>query len=323
MRPLLKQDGSEPAPEGPPAAPRAGKLRQLAPWLIGLVILVVLALRIPYAAFSAAIGHGPHLTLAVVDLLVVLLTLGSESVGTWVSLFALGVRRPIARLFAVRGATFVLVLINYAVGQGGFGYYLHRTGLTPLRAVGTTLFLIGINFAMLIVIMPITWMIDQTYPPPPTLRLLVAIGCAAFAVYLLVIKLAPAFLTKWQVFAPLFDAGWRGHAIAMVGRLPHMAMIVIGQWAAMNAWGIHLPFGAAMTVMPAVTVVSSLPISPAGLGTSQAALIYFFANYASGATSDERAANVLAYSIVHLVYCLLASVLVGLACTPAAKRATA
>jgi uncharacterized membrane protein YbhN (UPF0104 family) len=96
--------------------------------------------------------------------------------------------------------------------------------------------------------------------------------------------------------------------------------MVIGHWAAMRVWGLDVPFGVGIAIMPLVVIVSVLPISPAGLGTAQAALVYFFQDYAEGATADDRAAVVLAFAIVHFVYGVLASLIVGLSCTPVAKR---
>jgi len=75
-----------------------------------------------------------------------------------------------------------------------------------------------------------------------------------------------------------------------------------------------------LPITPAVIIASVLPISPAGLGTTQVALVYFFADYAPGATHAERAATALAFSIVHLVYGVVASALVGLLCIPFARR---
>jgi uncharacterized membrane protein YbhN (UPF0104 family) len=105
--------------------------------------------------------------------------------------------------------------------------------------------------------------------------------------------------------------------------LPHMALVVLGNWIAMRVWGIPVPFAIAMTIMPVIAIVSVLPISPGGLGTTQVAMVYFFSAYASGASADDRAAAVLAFAIVHFVYGVLASVVIGLACTPFARRSGA
>jgi uncharacterized membrane protein YbhN (UPF0104 family) len=87
-------------------------------------------------------------------------------------------------------------------------------------------------------------------------------------------------------------------------------------------WGIEVPFAVGVTIMPAVVIAAALPISPGGLGTTQAAAVYFFSAYASGATADERGANLLAFAIVHFVYGVLAAMAIGLVCAPFARRDT-
>jgi hypothetical protein len=294
-------------------------VRRLWPWAVGLAILAAVATRIPLDAFRGAIGRGPHLLLASVDLVVITMVLCSDSVSTWIGLGALELRRPLREVLAVRGATYLLFLVNYALGQGGFGYYLHRSGTTAMRAVGATLFLIGTNLATLLVVTTLAWGAHGPGADPRLWWTLLA-GCAAFAVYLAVIAVAPGPLARRQILAPLFDAGLRGHAIAMLGRLPHVAVMVIGHWVALRAWGIAVPFGAGIAIMPLVVIVSVLPISPAGLGTTQLAMVYFFQDYAAGATADDRAATVLAFGIVHFVYGVLASLVVGVVCAPVARR---
>jgi hypothetical protein len=229
-------------------------------------------------------------------------------------------RRPFLKVMVVRGATYALFIINYAVGQGGFGYYLHRSGETAFRAVGATLFLIGTNLAALLLITLGVWVAAGDRVDNPALFWTLITGVTGFALYLVLIALSPSFLSRRQVLSPLFDAGIRGHALAVLGRVPHIAVLVLGHWAAIYVWGIPVPLSVGLTVMPAVVIASVLPISPSGLGTTQAAFVLFFAKYAAGATPDERSAHVLAFAIVHFAYGLLASLGVGLACLPFAKR---
>jgi hypothetical protein len=297
-------------------------LRRAWPWLMGLVILVVVATRVPLAEFRGALGRGPHLALAAVNALINTAVLGSDSVATWIGLIALRLRRPFRHVLVVRGATFLLFVVNYAVGQGGFGYYLYRSGVAGMRATGVTLFLIGTNFATLIVVTTVAWAVRGGDDARAAMWWTLLAGCAGYAVYLAVIGWAPGVLARRAMLAPLFEAGLRGHALAMLGRLPHIAVIVLGHWAAMRAWGIAVPFSIGITVMPAVVIASVLPISPAGLGTTQAAFVWFFRDYAPGATADERTAAVLAFAIVHFVYGVLASISVGAICAPFARRIT-
>lgn len=297
-----------------PAPKRRAQIRRALAWLAGAAILVAVISRMPMADFADAIAHGPYGWLAVIDLVLAAVTLFTDAFATWVGLIGLRMRRPWRDVLVVRGATYLLLLLNYALGQGGFGYYLHRTGVTPLRAVGATLFLMGTNLACLLLVTGAAWLIHPIATPNPTMWWTLVIGCGGFALYLGVIALAPNFIARRDTFAPLFDAGLRGHAFAVVGRVPHIIAGVLGIWIGMRVWGIPVPLGFGIVIIPATIIASVIPISPFGLGTVQAAFVYFFAPYATGP-------QILAYSIVHLVYGLVSSLVVGFACAPFAKRA--
>jgi uncharacterized membrane protein YbhN (UPF0104 family) len=295
-------------------------VRRLWPWLAGLALLAFVITRVPFDAFADSLEHGPHLLLAAVDLAIALCVLCTDSLSTWLGLIALRMRRSFSNVMVVRGATYALFVVNYALGQGAFGYYLHKTGEKPLRATGATLFLIGTNLAMLLILTSVTWAFGDLAVPTARLVWTLAIGCSGLFLYLIVIAIRPAFLARRDLFAPLFEAGVRGHLFAMAARMPHVVVIVLAQWVALRAWGIQVPFVVGVLIMPIVVIASVLPISPAGLGTAQAAFAYFFNGFAQGATPDERNAHVIAFGIVHFVYGIAGSLLVGLICLPIARR---
>ncbi len=300
--------------------PRKGPLRRVLPWLVGIAILAVIATRVPVDSFRKAIGEGPHLQLGVVTFLSTFAILCTDALSTWIGLISLRTRRPLVHVFGIRGASYVLFLVNYALGQGAFGYYLNRTGVAGLRAIGITLYLIGTNLATLLVVTTLTWVLAGNDPRHAALWWTLIASCSAFAVYLIVIAVSPRWLANMKILAPLFDGGLRAHAIAVAGRLPHVAMIVMAYWFAMRVWGIPVPLIAGLTLMPAVVIASVLPISPAGLGTTQAALVYFFSDFAAGGTADDRHAHMLAFAVVYMVYSIASALIIGLLCTPFAKR---
>ena len=293
--------------------------RRLWPWLLGVAILVAIARRVPFAAFQSAIHDGPHLRLFAVDMLVIVAVLFADTFATWVALRVNATPWTGPRVLAVRGATYILSLLNYAVGQGGIAYYLHKDGMPTPRAAGITLFTMGTTLATLLLLTTATWLIGGQATGTLMWWTLVG-GCVAFALYLVAIAIRPASLARRELLAPLFDTGLGGHALAIAARLPHVALIVLGHWFAMIAWNIHVPFYAAATVMPAVVIAGVIPISPAGLGTTQAALVYFFSDFVAAPTADARAGAVLAFSIVHFVYALVGQLAVGLLCLPLARR---
>lgn len=305
-----------------PTKSKLMRVKRALPWLVGVVIIVVIATHVPFAQFRASIGKGPHLRLIAAEIVMAFIALCTDSLATWIGLLAAHIRWSLPRVIAVKGATYLLLVINYAVGQGGFGYYLYRAGEPALKAAGTTLFLLGTNLATLLLLTLGVWIATGGVSgAPAAMWWLLVIGSAGFGVYLILIKLRFPYLARRELLAPLFDAGLRGHALAVLGRIPHVVVIVLAYWVAMRAWGLQVPFMAAAVLMPAVALAGVLPISPAGLGTAQAALVFFFADYAPGATPDARSAAVLAFGIVHFVYALGSTLLMGLCCLPFSKRA--
>ena len=295
-------------------------LRRSWPWLVGIAILVVVITRVPFAALRDGLSHGPHITLAAVNFAIVGSILCTDSLATWVGLIGLRMRRPFGDVAAVRGATYALFVVNYAVGQGAFGYYLHKSGVGGVRATGATLFLIGTNFAALLLLTTIALALGNTPLPSSRLFATLEIGCIALAAYLVVIAWSPGVLARRTLLAPLFEAGLRGHALAIVARVPHVIVMVLGQWVALRVWNVPVPFDVGIVTVPIVVIASVLPISPAGLGTTQAALVYLFSDYAAGATADERHGAIFAFAIAHFAYGVIASLVVGLACMPIARR---
>ena len=289
------------------------------PWLLGLAIVVAIATRVPLAAFRDSLHEGPHLRLLAVDFAVGIAILFTDTFATWVSMIVMDVKWSLSRTLAVRGATYLLSLLNYAVGQGGIGFYLHRGGMAPLRAAGVTLFSIGITFATLLAITASAWLAGGFSAGTVMTWTLVG-SCTAFVIYLAIIAANPPALARRELFAPLFETGIRGHVLALLARVPHVVLIVLGHWFALLAWNVPVPVEVAATVLPAVVVVGVVPISPAGLGTVQAALVYFFSSYAAGADADARAASILAFAIVHFVYGMLVQLAIGVVCIAPARR---
>ena len=294
--------------------------RRLAPWVVGLALLVVVAVRVPWSAFADAIARGPHAAILATNVVVTLVIWCTDSASTWASLRALRVARRFGEVIVVRGATYALVAINLALGHGGFGYYLYRSGEPAARATGATLFLVGTNLAALLVATAVAWLASDVAPGDRALWWTLVVGCGGLALYLAIVAARPRALAARPLLAPLFDAGLRGHALAIASRLPHVSAIVVGYYVAMRVWGVPVPVSDGLLLMPGVVIAIALPISPGGLGTMQAAFVYFFASYAHGATADARNADVLAFSIVELVYGFCCSVAIGLACLPFARR---
>jgi uncharacterized membrane protein YbhN (UPF0104 family) len=132
--------------------------------------------------------------------------------------------------------------------------------------------------------------------------------------YLTTIGFRPRFLQRYQLLAPLLEAGLRGHLRAAAGRLPHILFLVLTYWGAVRLWGIPVPLAQGVAMVPLVLLIGALPITPVGLGTTQAALVLLFSPYVPSTSPEVRAAAVLAFSLIYYFLGIGAQALLGLWC---------
>jgi hypothetical protein len=276
-------------------------------------ILLFLLHRVPFAALRSGLAHGPWGPLTAYTLPLAAVTLLADAFATQVCLAVTGEPRPFGTLVLVRGATYLLGLVNYALGQGGIGLYLHRTGTRAARGTGIVLFLMAVNLGALVLTAALGLALPLGTRLGPPVRATVLSGLALGALYLGVVALRPAFLARRELLSPLFVAGVRGHLAALAARFPHVLLLALGQWGALWIWGVRIPADHALALMPLVLVVAALPVAPAGLGTLQAAQVLLFAPYATEAA-------VLSFSLAFSLLGLVFQAAVGVASLAALKR---
>jgi hypothetical protein len=295
-------------------APR-GIFAKLWPWLVSLVILAFLFAWVPQKALFTALQAGPWLILGLYTFLQAFLILLADAYATSVSLAITGFRKQFLLIFLARGATYILGILNYALGQGAFGLYLRRSGVATIRAAGTMLFLMIVNIGVILLVASFG-LLAGGYPGTAHFDLsLLGYGLlVGMVLYLAIIGLRPRCLQSYQLLAPLLEAGLTGHLRAAVGRLPHILVLVITYWGALRLWGIPVPLAQGVAMVPIVLLIGALPFTPAGLGTTQAALVLLFSPYVPLPNSEVRAAAVLAFSLIYYFLGIVAQGLLGLWC---------
>jgi MFS family permease len=217
-----------------------------------------------------------------------------------------------AQVLVVRGATYLLAAINYNVGQGAIVYFVHRAkGVPVMRGVATVLLIMGVNVLALLLLMTVGLVVAPAVPH--AIFVIAGVAYAGLAVYALVVALHPRWLETRPLFDVLLSAGLKGHARALVVRLPHIASLVVFQTAMLRAFGVAVPLTQAATLLPICFFVAVLPISVQGLGTTQVVMTFFFARYAAG-DAQAREAAVVAASLVSQALAVTTQTLLGLAC---------
>jgi hypothetical protein len=213
----------------------------------------------------------------------------------------------------VRGATYLLALINYTVGQGAIVYFVNRSrGVPILRGTAAVLLVMGVNVLVLLVLASVGLVVETDVPA--ILRMVILVAYGGLAVYIVLVAWKPRWLASRPIFDVLLSAGVSGHLRAMAVRLPHILTLMALSWVSLAAFGVVVPIAKAVLFLPIVYFVAVLPISFQGLGTSQAMLIHFFSVYAPGKTDDARWAAVLAASLVCQAIAFVMQLSIGLFC---------
>jgi hypothetical protein len=268
------------------------------PFVIAAVLLAVMFSRIDFGAFMAA--------LAGLNVFTFLVLLGADALGNFAAYRLTMPNVKYTDFYLFRGASYIPGMVNHHLGQAYLTYLMARlAGLPVARMAGATL----VSYAgwMGCLVGCVAVALPMTNLPIGYVPVILVAGVA----YLAVVQIKPASLSKVTFLAPLFEAGLTGHAVALVARIPHLLVLVLGTWGAYEFFGVALPAGVALVYIPILLVATTLPITPQGFGTRETVAGLFFARYAGNGTEAEQLGRVTAATTTWLVAISLAGILLG------------
>jgi len=287
------------------------------PVALTVAIFLLIFWRIPFGAFWQALSRA--------QLVPFLALMGSFSLCFFL-LDTFGLSKlihwfhgplPYRELLPVRAVTYLVSIINTQLAQGALALYIHRRFHTPLAQITSTV-------ALMILLETTNLILFATlgciaFPGGAPLSLL-ALPFVLVTVWLLLMSLARGKLgalgqrlSSSELLSTFRRARLRHCAIilGLKGAVFFLALLVHSQ--ALAFFGIEIPLGRLVAFLPIVFLMGALPITVAHLGTSQAAWVFFFSNYAP-------AADLLAYSLVSHLTFMLANGTFGVVFLPKAYR---
>ena len=294
---------------------QSGKAGQLIPIGLTVVIFLIIFWRIPFNEFVLAISKArlaPFLAL-----------MGCFSICFFLmDTFVLSkmirwFHGPLdfRTLLPVRAVTYVVSIINTQLAQVALALYFHRRFQTPLAEITSTVaMLILLEVTNLISFATIGLIAFPGGAPLILITLPLGLGCF----WLLITQVARGGLgvigekigghTLLNTFRAIrFRQGLL--VLALKGSVFLLSLFV--HKYALTLFGIDIPLLRLLTFLPLVFMIGALPVTVAHLGTSQAAWIFFFKDYAPEA-------DLLAYSLVSHLTFMLANGTIGLLFMPKA-----
>jgi uncharacterized membrane protein YbhN (UPF0104 family) len=288
-------------------------LKKVAPWAVAGAILYFLFSRVPLvdawaAARAADLGVFLPLMLGAV-----LLWFLIDSAAFAFLFTRFNARLDWAEARSLRGMTYLVTPINWNLGTAAV--ILHLRTSKKIGAIESTSTMIlyqmvdGVvlgSFALLgLILLPASSEI-------PSLRNVVM----GFVVFQFVsLGFLVSSWPRFQIFDRIRGIGlfrshraavWRDIALLVLMKGLYFAVFILVFWLGGHAFEIDLPLSLAAAATPVILLAGALPITPAGLGTQQAAMLFFFARY-----GEE--ASILALGLTFPVALLLLRAFVGLA----------
>ena len=288
------------------AARRPAIVRPIFSVLLTATIFALILRRVPLAAPGAALrdaDRGRFLALMIPN------TLFYFAWDTLVLTVVIGwFHGPVAYrdLMPVRAASYVVGFFNTNLGRGAMAAYLSRRLQAPFLELGSTvIFLVLTEYTQLVL-----WAMLGLFGFRAEVSRSLFAAAGGVAILWLGIRwlLAPR---AWAIFRTFRLATPARYATIVLLRAPMFLVSLVVHYHAAHAFGIHIPFGTLLTFLPVIFMLAALPVTVAHLGTTQAAWIFFFAQYAP-------APQLLAFSLAAHVVFSATRALVGVVLLPAA-----
>jgi hypothetical protein len=293
---------------------RAHRLRRLAPWLSAAVLLSVLFARVDFAATAQAFARADwtRFVLCALPFVSFWLVLDACSLSRLIARF----HRPIAlrEMLRLRGGTYLFLALSYDAAQAALALALSRSLRIPLLALGGTfLFYYAVDVATIAALGSLGALALPGVPGAAlqrTLAALLALVIGAFLVGAWLGRRSGArVLGTLERATPRDVAEWLGWRA-----LFHVSFVGFSA-ATLPAFDIHVPLAALVACVPVTLSIAALPITVAGLGSAQLAMIALYGGFA-----DEAA--IVAYSLAHSASLIALRLPIGVACWPALATAT-
>lgn len=276
------------------------------PWALAVFLLWYLFQRISFDDALAAAGRAD---------LGLLVPASIACVAVWFFLDAAGISYIYSRFNAplsfrearsVRALTYLLAVVNWNLGTGGIVLHMRHAKATPMAEATSTILFYNLIDALILT----SLVVGASLVLPPEFGLeSLQLGGVVFIAGLLafLVVFVSGWSPPWAWLRRFFDLGvfhahrqatWRDVFVVLGIRTVYFGVFVVFFAIALAAFGAAVPLSHVVATVPPILFVGTLPITPAGLGTQQAAVVYFYSAFAPEA---ELLALGFLFSIVFVI----------------------
>jgi len=272
---------------GPPV--RKSLFRRLGPWLVMAVLFYLIFARVPIEQVYRDFFQVDFLPFTALAGLSIIFLIPLDATVQWYAFSRIHHLIPWREVFCARAAMALLNSLATVASQAGMGVWLARKAKVPAgQAASTTFFLLFLEVYSLLVFPILLLLFLPEYGPrllfqsslnAHTFQGLVLAWLAFAGALLFWQKSGPNFLQRladrlgfWSSFHQVSLADF---LIVLLGKTIIQAGLLALSALMLRTAHLELPARMVFLYFPLITLIASLPITPARLGTTQAGFLLF------------------------------------------------
>ena len=285
-------------------------LRSALQWSVGLLVLWLLFRNVPLDETVAAARQADVwlLLLVTAATCVIWFWIDSAAISFLVTRFHVPFSKREAR--SIRALSYLVAMVNWNLGSGAIMLHLRRSKEIPLTSSLATILFYNSLDGFILLAMAAVGLATSGHG---TRGAAFAVAGVLAALIALVAALR-ADWPEWEVIARVRNslpvrtiraATLRDVTLVGTARLVYFLIFVFYFWAALRAFSVTVPALHLVGSVPLILLAAVLPVTPAGLGTQQAAMVYLLRAF-----GDE--ANILAFGLVFPISFMVARAVLAL-----------
>jgi len=287
-------------------------LKVIAPWGVAAVILAVEFYNIDRKFFLESLNSANLSIYIPLVVLFIFIWFFIESFNLQTLYRYFGYRLHYKKILEIRGATFLLMIVNYGLGAGGIAMYMKKDlGIPLLRSTSILFYYMVVESSGISFLAVAGFLLAGESSQIQFWVIYLSLYLFLFYVLEIVfLKYIPpkGFLKKFissRLVEPIRESTWAMFWGIFFQRIVYFMTFIVFFYFATRAFHMEIPLLTLTALVPIIFFVGNIPITPFGLGTIQAGMLYFFKGYGTEA-------NILAMSIVYTVSLMFFRALIGL-----------
>lgn len=276
------------------------KLRVIGPWVIAAAIFAYLFHLYPPGQVWKSLTYVNLLPFSLFCLVYFFVIYLVDSAVTQHVIGRFTRKVPLKDVILARGVTYLIMVISYPASQAGFAYYFKRRFRIPIfEILSTFLFIMFIDLWWIVTLAFVgSFFQEYSLGGVDLRRMVMTLSLIIYGLYIAWLafwrrwpdkrlwnSITPRFIEKQRkrrIFHLFENAQLLDYVRVAIMRIPIHLTIIISMYVVIRTFNCDIAFTQILGNIPLVFFIGTLPITPGGLGTTNAVMVELLKGHLTG-----------------------------------------